>query len=60
MMNSVHPGVLMGKQMICQVLFPEALRRKLQRDLRALLERGLLQRRAGTNRLEYVLVDSSG
>ena len=42
----------------CQTLFPEVSRRTLQRDLRALVEKGLLQRRAGTNRLEYVLANN--
>ena len=41
----------------CHALFPELSRRTLQRDLRALVEKGLLQRREGTNRLEYVLAD---
>ena len=43
-----------------QTLFPEMSRRSLQRDLRALVEKGLLRRREGTNRLEYVLVNGSG
>ena len=43
-----------------QSLFPELSRRTLQRDLRALVEKGLLRRREGTNRLEYVLANGSG
>ena len=43
-----------------QTLYPELSRRTLQRDLRALVEKGLLRRREGTNRLEYVLVNGSG
>ncbi len=41
----------------CQALIPKVSRRTLQRDLRVLVEKGLLHRRVGTNRLEYVLVD---
>ena len=41
----------------CQALFPDLSRRTLQRDLRTLVEKGLLQRREGTNRLEYVLAE---
>ncbi len=41
----------------CQALFPELSRRTLQRDLRSLVEKGLLRRRAGTNRLAYVLAE---
>ena len=37
-----------------QQLFPETSRRTLQRDLRALNEKGLILRRESTNRLEYV------
>ena len=36
---------------------PGIQRRTLQRDLRDLIDRGLLLRRGSTNRLEYVLVD---
>ena len=43
-----------------QKLYPEMSRRTLQRDLRALVDKGLLRRREGTNRLEYVLVNGSG
>ena len=43
-----------------QTLYPELSRRTLQRDLRALVEKGLLRRREGTNRLEYVLANGSG
>ena len=43
-----------------QKLYPEMSRRTLQRDLRALVEKGLLRRREGTNRLEYVLANGSG
>ena len=43
-----------------QTLFPEMSRRTLQRDLRALVEKGQLRRREGTNRLEYVLANGSG
>ncbi|MCY4436195.1 MAG: winged helix-turn-helix transcriptional regulator [Chloroflexi bacterium] len=53
-------GVQKAKYKDCQALLPKVSRRTLQRDLRALVERGLLQRRAGTNRLEYVLAHSSG
>ena len=38
-------------------LCPGIQRRTLQRDLRGLMEKGLLLRRGSTNRLEYVLVD---
>ena len=43
-----------------QSLYPEMSRRTLQRDLKALVEKGQLRRREGTNRLEYVLTHSSG
>ena len=43
-----------------QTLYPELSRRTLQRDLRALVEKGLLRGRKGTNRLEYVLANGSG
>ena len=43
-----------------QMLYPELSRRTLQRDLRALVDKGLLRRREGTNRLEYVLANGSG
>ena len=43
-----------------QTLYPEKSRRTLQRDLRTLVEKGLLRRREGTNRLEYVLANGSG
>ena len=43
-----------------QTLYPELSRRTLQRDIRALVEKGLLRRREGTNRLEYVLANGSG
>ena len=43
-----------------QTLYPELSRRTLQRDLRALVEKDLLRRREGTNRLEYVLANGSG
>ena len=38
-------------------LCPGVQRRTLQRDLRDLMEKGLLLRRGSTNRLEYVLAD---
>ena len=38
-------------------LCPGIQRRTLQRDLRGLMEKGLLLRRGSTNRLEYVLAD---
>ncbi len=38
-------------------LCPGVQRRTLQRDLRGLIEKGLLLRRGSTNRLEYVLAD---
>ena len=44
----------------CQALYPEISRRTLQRDLKILVENGLLIRREGTNRLEYVLANGSG
>ena len=40
-------------------LCPGIQRRTLQRDLRSLVDKGLLLRRGSTNRLEYVLVDGS-
>ncbi len=40
-------------------LCPEIQRRTLQRDLRGLMEKGLLLRRGSTNRLEYVLADGA-
>ncbi len=43
-----------------QKLYPEMSRRTLQRDLRALVEKGLLRRREGSNRLEYVIANGSG
>ncbi len=44
----------------CEALFPKLSRRTLQRDLRALVKKGLLRRTAGTNQLEYVLADGLG
>ena len=38
----------------CQALFPDLSRRTLQRDLKTLVEKGLLMRQEGTNRLAYV------
>lgn len=38
-------------------LFPETSRRTLQRDLRTLIEKGLILRRGQTSGLEYVLAD---
>ncbi len=38
-----------------QGLFPDTSRRTLQRDLRVLIEKGLIHRRHSTSRLEYVL-----
>ena len=52
-----HGRITIGE---CQALIPEVSRRTLQRDLRVLVEKGLLRRRAGTNRLEYVVADGSG
>ena len=40
-------------------LCPGIQRRTLQRDLRGLIEKGLLLRRGSTNRLEYVLADGT-
>ena len=40
-------------------LCPGIQRRTLQRDLRGLMEKGLLLRRGSTNRLEYVLADGT-
>ena len=40
-------------------LCPGIQRRTLQRDLRGLMEKGLLLRRGSTNRLEYVLADET-
>ena len=40
-------------------LCPSIQRRTLQRDLRGLMEKGLLLRRGSTNRLEYVLADGA-
>ena len=40
-------------------LFPEVARRTLQRDLRVLVEQGLILREGRTSRLEYVAVDEA-
>jgi Fic family protein len=41
-----------------QAQIPQVSRRTLQRDLKVLVDKGLLVRREGTNRLEYVLANS--
>lgn len=42
-----------------ELLFPEVALRTLQRDLRVLVEKGLILREGRTSRLEYVPVDDA-
>ena len=41
----------------CEPLCPGVQRRTLQRDLRVMMEKGLLLRQGSTNRIEYILVE---
>ncbi len=54
--NTLGHALEYGKLTITefQAFYPQTSRRTLQRDLRALVEKGLILRRGSTNRIEYI------